>query len=85
MVDKEEDILFNCMNDVYKILNNQDKMTTKHSYHIRWDPDLDKGFCAMRRIPCTCTGCVEHLSNPWLPNLDKTLQPCYDIKPETCK
>ena len=39
----------------------------------------------MRRIPCACSGCVEQLSKPWLPNLDKTLQPRYDIKPETCK
>ena len=73
------------MKAVYKIMNNQDKVTMKHFYHIRCDPDLDKGFCAMRRIPCACTGCVEQLSNPWLPNLDKTLQPCYDIKPKTCK
>ena len=39
----------------------------------------------MRRIPCACTWCVEQLSKPWLPNMDKTLQPCYAIKPETCK
>ena len=39
----------------------------------------------MRRIPCACTGCVEKLSNTWLPNLDKTLQPSYDIAPKICK
>ena len=39
----------------------------------------------MRCIPCACTGCVEQISNPWLPNLDKTLKQCYAIKPETCK
>ena len=70
---------------IYKILDNQDKVTMKHFYHIRCDPDLDKGFYDMWRIPCACTGFVEQLSNPWLPNLDKILQPCYDIEPETCK
>ena len=57
----------------------------KHFYHIRCDPYLDKGFCNMRRIPCACTGCVEQLSKPWLPNLEKTLQPRYIIEPETCR
>ena len=71
-VHKEEDILFNGMKDVYKILNNQDKVTMKNVYHIRFNPDLDKGFCAMQHTPCACTGCVEQLSKPWLPNLDKT-------------
>ena len=39
----------------------------------------------MKHIPCDCTGCVQQLSNTWLPNLDKTLQPRYDIEPKTCK
>ena len=73
------------MKDVYNILNNQDKVAMKHFYHIRCDPGLDKGFCAMRRITCACTGCVEQLSNTGLPNRYKTLQPCYAIEPETCK
>ena len=73
------------MEAVYNILNNQDKVTLKHFYHIRCNPDLDKGFCDMRRIPFACTGYVEQLSKPWVPNLDKTLQPRYVIKPETCK
>ena len=70
------------MKNVYKILNNQDKVTMKFSYHIRCDPDLGEGFCAMRRIPCDCTGCVEQLYNTWVPNLDNTLPPCYAIEPE---
>ena len=57
----------------------------KHFYHIRCDIYLGKGLCAMRRIPCACNGYVEQLSNPWLPNSDKTLQPCYAVEPETCK
>ena len=61
------------MKDLQNILNNQDKVTMKHFYHIRCDTDLGEGFCAMKRIPCACTGYVEKLSNPWLPNKDKTL------------
>ena len=71
------------MKAVYNILNNQDKLTMKHSYHIRCDPDLDEGFFPMQRIYFACTGCVEQLSKTWLPNLDKTLQPRYVIEPET--
>ena len=36
----------------------------------------------MRRIPCACSGCVDQLSKPWLPNLEKTQQPRYVIEPE---
>ena len=57
----------------------------KHFYHIRCNPDLYEGFCAMKSVPCACTGCVEQLFNPWSPNLDKTLQPGYDIEPKICK
>ena len=73
------------MKAVYNILNNQDKVTMKHFYDIRCDPDLDKLLCAMQRIPCACNGFFEQLSNPWLPNLDKNLQPCYAIQPEICE
>ena len=66
------------MKAVYKILNSQDKLTMKHFYHIRRDPDLYKGFCA-------CTGCVETIFNPWLTNLYKTVQSRDAIKPKTCK
>ena len=72
-VHKEEYTLFNGMKAVYKIMNNQDKLTMEQFYHIRCDPDLGEGFCDMRRIPCACTGSVEQLSKPWLPNLNKTL------------
>ena len=85
LVHKWEDILFNGMKDVYKILNNQDKVKIKHFYHIICDPDLDKRLCSMRCITCACTGCFEQLSNPWLPNLDNTLQQRYDIEIETFK
>ena len=73
------------MKAVYKILNNQDKVTMKHYYNIRYDPVLDKSFCAMRRIPCAFTKCVEQISNPLSSNLYKNLQPHYATKPEICK
>ena len=73
------------MKAVYLILSNQDKVTIKHFYHIICNPDLGEGFCAMRHTPCACTECSEQLSNTWLPNLDKTLQPRYAIEPKTCK
>ena len=72
------------MKTVYKILKNKDKVTMKQFYHIRCNPDLDEGFCAMRRLPCACTGCVKQLSKPWLHNLYKNLQLHYVIEPETC-
>ena len=65
------------MKAVNKILNNKYKVSMKQFYHIRCDPDLGEGLCAMRHIPCACSVCVEQLSKPWLPNLDKTLQPNY--------
>ena len=73
------------MKDVYKFLNNQDKVTIKQFHHIICDPDLVKIFFVMRRIPCACTGCVEQLFKNWLPNRDETLQPRYVTEPETCK
>ena len=53
---KEEDTLFNGMKAVYKILNNKDKVSMKHFSHIKCDPELGEGLCAMRRIPCACSG-----------------------------
>ena len=73
------------MKAVYKILNNQDKVTMKYFYQMICDPDLDKVLCDMRCISCACNGCVETISKPWLSSLDKTLQPRYAIEPETCK
>ena len=37
-INKESDTLFNGMKAVYKILNNKDKVSMKHLYHIRCDP-----------------------------------------------
>ena len=68
------------MKAVYKIMNTQDKVKMKHFYNIRCNYDLDEGFCAMQHISSSCTGCVDQPPNPWLPNLDKNLQPRYAIK-----
>ena len=57
----------------------------KHLNHIRCNTELGECFSAMRRIPCACSGCVDQLSKPWLPNLEKTQQPRYVIEPETWK
>ena len=73
------------MKAVYKILNIQDKVTMKHFYRIRCNPDLEKVLCAIQQITFACTGCGKKLSKPWLPNLDKTLQPRYIIKTEIYK
>ena len=67
------------------ILNNKDKVSMKHFYHMRCNPELGEGFCDIWWIPYACTGCVEKLSEPWLPNLDKIQLPCYVIEPETCE
>ena len=70
-IHKEEDTLFNGMKAVYKILNNKDKVSMNHFYHIRCDPELGEGFFAMRRITCDFSVCVEQLSKSWLPHLKK--------------
>ena len=69
-VHKEEDTLFNGMKAVYKILNNKDKVSMKHFYHIRFDTELGEGFCDMRWIPCACTGFFEQFYKPRLPNFE---------------
>ena len=50
-VHKEEETIFNGMKAVYKILNNKDKVSMKHFYHIRCNPQLGEGFCDMWGIP----------------------------------
>ena len=29
-----------------------------NNYHIRFDPNLDHGICAIFRIPCACVACT---------------------------
>ena len=84
-VHKEEDKLFNGMKAVYKILNKKDKLSMKHFYHRRWNPELGESFCGIWHIPCACSGCVKQLSTPGYLTWKKTQQPRDVIKPETCK
>jgi hypothetical protein len=84
-VHDDKDLLYNGIGATYKILDNRDKVKLKMFYHIRCDPDLGQGFCAMRRIPCACNACVQQLSHKWMPNTDKLLQPRYAIEPPLCK
>ena len=37
----------------------------KH-YHLRFDPQLGHGICAICRIPCACVGCTSMLDKPWI-------------------
>ena len=59
------------MKAVYNIMNNQNKVTMEHNYHIRCDTGLEEVLCAMQLISSACTEYGEQLSNPWLPNLYK--------------
>ena len=52
------------MKVVDNILSNKDKVTMEPFYHLRYDTDLDEGFCAMQLIACDFTGCVEQLFKP---------------------
>ena len=38
---------------------------SKH-YHLRFDPKLGNGVCAIRRIPCACVACTSMLYKPWI-------------------
>jgi hypothetical protein len=84
-VHDDADLLYNGIKATYKILDDRDKVKLKSFYHIRCDPELGQGFCAMRRIPCACNACVEQLSHKWMPKIDKLLQPRYAIEPPLCK
>ena len=37
----------------------------KH-YHLRFDPKLGMGKCAIRRIPCVYVPCTSMLDKPWI-------------------
>ena len=38
---------------------------SKH-YHLRFDPKLGMGICAILRIPCACVACTSMLEKPWI-------------------
>ena len=35
-------------------------------YHLRFDPKLGNGICAILRIPCACVACTSMLYKPWI-------------------
>ena len=39
-------------------------------YHYRVDPELGKGVCVIRRIPCACTACMAQFDKYWSPTID---------------
>ena len=35
-------------------------------YHLRFDPKLFCGICAIRHIPCACVECTSMMDKPWI-------------------
>ena len=52
----------------------------KH-YHLRFDPKLSIGKCAILRIPCACVACASNLDKAWISGIPSDKQDCY--KPVT--
>ena len=52
----------------------------KH-YHLRFDPKLGMGKCAILRIPCACVACTSMLDKPWMSGIPSEKQEQY--KPVT--
>ena len=46
---------------------------SKH-HHLRFDPNLGHGICAIRRIPCACVACTSMLDQPWIYGIQSTKQ-----------
>ena len=45
----------------------------KH-YHLRFDPKLGMGECAICRIPCACVACTSMLYKPWVSGISSDKQ-----------
>ena len=39
--------------------------SSKH-YHLRFDPKIGMGICAIHRIPCACVACTPIIDKPWI-------------------
>ena len=39
------------------------------NYHMRFDPKLVHGICAICQIPCVCYECTYMLDKPWIHGL----------------
>ena len=48
----------------------------KH-YHLRFDPKLGNGICAIHRIPCACVACISMLDKPWISGIPPDEKDCY--------
>ena len=51
------------------------------NYHLRFDPKLAMGECAIIRIPCACVVCTSMLDKPWISGIPSDKQDLY--KPVT--
>ena len=47
------------------------------NYHLRFDPKIGHGICAILRIPCACVGCTSMLYKPWIYGITSTKQARY--------
>ena len=48
----------------------------KH-YHLRFDPNLGIGICAICCIPCACATCISILYQPWISGIQLKKQARY--------
>ena len=53
---------------------------SKH-HHLRFDPKLGMGVCAILRIPCACVACTSMLDKTWISGISSDKQERY--KPVT--
>ena len=53
---------------------------SKH-FHLRFDPKVGNGVCAIQRIPCNCVACKSMLDKPWISGIPSEKQERY--KPVT--
>ena len=49
---------------------------SKH-YHLRFDPKLGMGVCAIRRISCACVASTSMLDKPWISGIQPEKQERY--------
>ena len=49
---------------------------SKH-YHLRFDPKIRMGICAIICIPCACVACTSMLYKPWISGITPDVQERY--------
>ena len=49
---------------------------SKH-YHLRFDPKIGHGICAIHCIPCVCVACTSMLDQPWIYGIASNKQTRY--------